>query len=103
MEPAAPQRLSRPVYEFLPWLYMLCGIAALVASYILPSGILSLIAGLVGLVGVLGGIVILLRRRDYRELRSQYADPGSLSVAAPPSRKADHQAGAEEPESPHAS
>jgi membrane associated rhomboid family serine protease len=83
MEPAAPQRFSRPVYEGLPWFYIACGIAALVASYFLPSGALSLIAGVAGIAGVLGGIVILLRRRDYRELRSQYADPDSLSIAAP--------------------
>ncbi len=87
MEPAASQRLSRPVYEGLPWLYMLCGIAALIGSYLLPSGLFSLITGLAGLAGVVGGIVILLRRRDYRELRSQYADPDSLSAAAPPSAK----------------
>jgi hypothetical protein len=31
---------------------------------------------------VLGGVVILLRRRDYRELRSQYADPEALNVAS---------------------
>ena len=87
MEPAAPQRFSRPVYEGLPWLYIVCGIAALVGSYFLPSGALSLIAGLLGICGVLAGVVILLRRRDYRELRSQYADPDSLSVALPPAEK----------------
>jgi len=87
MAPTAPQRFSRPVYEGLPWLYIVCGIAALVASYFLPSGVLSLIAGVVGLVGVLAGIVILLRRRDYRELRSQYGDPDSLNVALPPAEK----------------
>jgi hypothetical protein len=39
---------------------------------------------LAGIVVVLGGVVILLRRRDYRELRSQYADPDALNVASPP-------------------
>jgi hypothetical protein len=87
MEPPAPQRFSRPVYEGLPWLYIVCGIAALVASYFLPSGVLSLIMGVIGLIGVLGGVVILLRRRDYRELRSQYGDPDSLNVALPPADK----------------
>ena len=79
----APKRLSRPVYEGLPWFYLGCGIAACVGSYFLPSGVLSLLVGLAGLAGVLGGVVILLRRRDYRELRSQYADPDALNVAAP--------------------
>jgi hypothetical protein len=87
MEPTAPQRFSRPVYEGLPWAYIFCGIAALVGSYVLPSGAWSLIAGLLGIGGVLGGTVILLRRRDYRELRSQYADPDSLRVAVPPAEQ----------------
>jgi hypothetical protein len=89
MEPAAPQRFSRPVYEGLPWFYLACGVAALVGSYFLPSGVLSTLAGVVGLAAVLGGAVILLRRRDYRELRSQYADPDSLNVAAPPEKNKD--------------
>jgi hypothetical protein len=90
MEPtAAPQRFSRPVYEGLPWFYIAGGIAALTGSYLLPSGVLSLIVGLAGLVGVLGGVVILLRRRDYRALRSEYGDPGALDVAAPMEKEQD--------------
>jgi len=72
--------LSRPVYEGLPWVYIICGVAALAASYLRAGrGILSLAAGLVGLLGLVAGMVVLLRRRDYRALRSQYADPDSLS------------------------
>jgi hypothetical protein len=89
MEPAAPQRFSRPVYEGLPWFYIACGIAALVGSYLMPSGVLSLIVGVAGLMGVLAGVVILLRRRDYRALRSEYADPDALNVAAPTDKKPD--------------
>lgn len=89
MEPAAPQRFSRPVYEGLPWFYLACGVAALIVSYVLPSGVLKELIGVVGLLAVLGGVVILLRRRDYRELRSQYVDPDSLSVAAAPEREED--------------
>ena len=47
------QRLSRPLYEGLPWMYVL------------------------GLLGVLGGIVVLLRRRDYRAMRSEYGQADS--------------------------
>jgi Flp pilus assembly protein TadB len=86
MEPA-PKRLSRPVYESLPWLYLVCGVAACVGSYFLQWRVLSLIVGLAGIVAVLGGFVILLRRRDYRELRSQYADPDALNVASPPQKE----------------
>ncbi len=28
------QRLARPLYEALPWIYLLCGLAALTASYL---------------------------------------------------------------------
>ncbi|MBV8143552.1 MAG: hypothetical protein JO184_01000 [Gammaproteobacteria bacterium] len=70
---------SRPVYEGLPWIYIIFGLGALVASYLLAArGALSLIIGLLGLVCVVGGFVVLLRRRDYRALRRQYADPDSL-------------------------
>jgi len=70
---------SRPVYEGLPWIYIIFGLGALLASYLLAAhGLLSLVAGLAGIACVLGGIVVLLRRRDYRALRARYADPDSL-------------------------
>lgn len=73
-------RLSRPLYEGLPWIYMVAGVVAVAGSYLLAAhGALSLIVGLAGVLAVLGGFVVLLRRRDYRTLRSQYADPDSLS------------------------
>lgn len=69
---------SRPVYEGLPWFYIICGIGALLASYLLAArGLLSATVGLLGLICVVGGIVVLLRRRDYRTLRSQYSNPDS--------------------------
>jgi hypothetical protein len=68
--------LSRPVYEGLPWLYIGAGVAALGVSYLIgDSHVLSLLVGLAGLAGLLGGVVVLLRRRDYRHLRSQYGQP----------------------------
>jgi hypothetical protein len=77
--PARPRHLSRPLYEGLPWLYMVLGLAALFGSYLLAGrGALSLGVGALGLLVLLGGVVVLLRRRDYRELRSQYGDRGDL-------------------------
>ncbi len=68
--------LSRPVYEGLPWLYIGAGVAALGVSYVIgDSHVLSLLVGLAGLIALLGGVVVLLRRRDYRHLRSQYGQP----------------------------
>jgi hypothetical protein len=70
---------SRPVYEGLPWVYIIFGLGALFASYLLATrSLLSLLVGVLGLLCVVGGFVVLLRRRDYRALRSQYADPDSL-------------------------
>jgi hypothetical protein len=74
------RRLSRPVYEGLPWFYMAFGLGALAASYLLAAhGMLSLATGFLGLVALVYGIVVLLRRRDYRELRSHYGNPDSIS------------------------
>ncbi len=79
MQRSSPH-LSRPVYEGLPWVYIIAGVGALIASYLLAArGMLSLLVGVLGLLCVVGGFVLLLRRRDYRALRSQYADPDSLS------------------------
>ena len=68
--------LSRPMYEGLPWLYIGGGLAALGVSYAIgDSHAVGMLAGLAGLAAVLGGVVVLLRRRDYRQLRSQYGQP----------------------------
>jgi nitrate reductase gamma subunit len=78
MSPRSPH-FSRPVYEGLPWFYIIFGVAALVASYLIAArGLLSLTVGLLGLVCVVGGVVVLLRRRVYRALRARYAQPDSL-------------------------
>ena len=68
------------MYEGLPWLYIGAGLAALGVSYLLGDAhAMSLLVGLTGLAGLLGGVVVLLRRRDYRQLRSQYGQPDLTS------------------------
>ena len=62
--------LSRPLYEALPWIYILCGLAALAGSYFHPHDGISLALGLPGLAGVLFGVVVALRRRDYRQMKA---------------------------------
>lgn len=71
------QRLSRPLYEGLPWIYVAGGAVALAGSYFCPFKALSVGISLFGLLAILGGVVVLLRRRDYRAMRSEYgqADP----------------------------
>jgi nitrate reductase gamma subunit len=64
------------MYEGLPWLYIGGGLAALGVSYAIGDlHAIGMLAGFAGLAAVLGGVVVLLRRRDYRQLRSQYGQP----------------------------
>jgi hypothetical protein len=63
-------RVSRPVYEALPYIYIVGGLAALTASYFHGSKAWSLLLGLPGLIGVLGGFVVVLRRRDFRQMKA---------------------------------
>ena len=74
------RHLSRPVYEGLPWFYMVFGLGALAVSYLLAAhSALSHAIGLVGLAALIYGIVVFLRRRGYRALSRQYGNPNSLN------------------------
>jgi hypothetical protein len=67
------------MYEGLPWLYIGAGLTGLGASYLIGDAhAAALLIGLAGLCGLVGGVVVLLRRRDYRDLRSQYGRPDLL-------------------------
>jgi hypothetical protein len=68
-----PERpLSKPLYESLPWLYGIGGVFALAVSYRLQEGWFSHLLTLLGIGGLVFGIVIGLRRRDFRATRSEY-------------------------------
>lgn len=81
-------RLSRPLYEGLPWLYAACGLAALAASYAQSSPLASFLLGAPGLAALLLGIVVWLRRREYRRMRALYERPDAL---AEPKREAERR------------
>lgn len=65
-------QLSKPVYESLPWLYELGGGLLIAASHQLHSGVLSVLLLLAGLLGVVAGAAIWLRRRDFRATHAEY-------------------------------
>ncbi len=70
-------RLSKPLYELLPYFYIGAGLLGFLGAHLLAGKIWSDIALVVGIVCVLGGAVLLLRRKDYRDSRSRYSG-GSL-------------------------
>jgi hypothetical protein len=64
--------LARPIYEFVPYLYMLVGVVLLVAAWFVEAGTLPSIFLVVGSLSILAGLVLWLRRRDYRTRQAEY-------------------------------
>jgi uncharacterized iron-regulated membrane protein len=65
-------QFSKPIYESLPWAYVMAGALLIAISYQLHSGILSVLLLLAGVLGLVGGAAIWLRRRDFRATRAEY-------------------------------
>jgi hypothetical protein len=65
-------QLSKPLYESLPWLYLLGGALLIGVSHQLRSGVLSMLLLIAGLLALIGGAAIWLRRRDFRATSAEY-------------------------------
>lgn len=59
--------ISKPVYESLPYIYLVVGGVFLVSSMYVNYGYWPTICFVSGLVCLVGGLVVLLKRRDYRQ------------------------------------
>ena len=58
--------ISKPIYESLPYFYLIVGAVTLAASMYLNHWYWPSICFAVGLLGLVAGLVVLLKRRDYR-------------------------------------
>jgi Flp pilus assembly protein TadB len=65
-------RVARPLYEALPYAYIAVGAAAIVASYAWRVADWSGILAFFGVIAIVGGLVLVLRRRDYRIRQRHY-------------------------------
>jgi hypothetical protein len=65
-------RLSRSIYESLPYVYMLVGVGAFALSFLWRSENWSDLIAAFGLVFLVTGLVLALRRRDYRIQKRRY-------------------------------
>ena len=59
--------VSKPIYESLPYFYLLVGTVTLSASLYVNHWMWPEICFVVGLVGLVGGLAVLLKRRDHRD------------------------------------
>ena len=64
--------ISRPLYELLPYLYMLVGVALLGAAWGVEAEIWPSVFFTVGALSLMGGLVLWLRRKDYRTKQAEY-------------------------------
>jgi hypothetical protein len=63
--------IPRPLYEAMPYVLMVAGAAALASAFFVeqaPHSLLLLAGGL----GLTTGLVLWMRRRDYRASQSEY-------------------------------
>jgi hypothetical protein len=66
-------RLSRPIYESLPYAYAVIGALALFVAYLDPVGLNAKIAFAIGLAAEIAALTLYLRRFDYRAQGREYS------------------------------
>jgi hypothetical protein len=66
-------RLSRPVYESLPYVYGVLGAAALFVVHLDPPGLHAKIALAIGFVAETAALTLYLHRYDYRVQSREYS------------------------------
>lgn len=64
--------ISRPIYELLPYLYMLIGLALLAAAWLVEADAWPSVFLTAGALSLMGGLVLWLRRKDYRSKQAEY-------------------------------
>ncbi len=65
--------IARPLYELIPYIYMLLGLALLGAAWLINMDRLPGVLLLLGSLSLLAGIVLWLRRKDYRTTQAEYS------------------------------
>ncbi len=66
--------IARPIYELLPYAYMVVGAILLGAAWFLNLETLPGVLLVVGSLSMLAGIVLWLRRKDYRTRQAEYTN-----------------------------
>ena len=66
--------IARPIYELLPYVYMALGALLIGVAWFLKLETLPGILLAVGSLSLLAGIVLWLRRKDYRTRQAEYSN-----------------------------
>ena len=66
--------IARPVYELLPYIYMLVGAVLIGGAWFLEMQILPSVLLALGSLSMLVGLVLFLRRKDYRTRQAEYTN-----------------------------
>jgi hypothetical protein len=63
--------IPRPLYELIPYAYMVSGAGLVAAAYFIERGPRGLLL-LLGAASLTAGLVLWMRRRDYRQSQAEY-------------------------------